>query len=444
MKLKSITVGGFKNIARTKLLLDRVIAVVSPNNYGKSNLLEAIDFGTDFITASPKQRQLMMGWVRGIPINSYLANEDFTFEIEFHDPELGEYQYVKYGYRFSWYKDNGTGQRIIDEWLETRPNESVRYTAFLKRPEGKYRKSKDTSAYRIINADNNQLIIEMLAAVQDISIYPVLQSIRRIDYHVCASLDLGDRFQSAPIEYIKQADEGGVMFDDDDVPRALYQLKQLNPNYYDLFEEAAYTLFPEIKAISVQSFELKKEDGHLEHYEYVNGKKVPINDNGADDRIPFRIRDEIYRLLVTSRYLNQPINMSMMSTGTKRIFWLLANVFIATAKCISCIGVEELETSIHPKLLKSLLEILDEILEDNSLIISSHSPYLIQYIKPERIYVGVPNDHGTAVFKRIKHASIRSLISASRDNGMSVGEYLFELMASDQDNSEILSLYLED
>lgn len=49
MKLKSITVGGFKNIARTKLLLDRVIAVVSPNNYGKSNLLEAIDFGTDFI-----------------------------------------------------------------------------------------------------------------------------------------------------------------------------------------------------------------------------------------------------------------------------------------------------------------------------------------------------------------------------------------------------------
>ena len=234
------------------------------------------------------------------------------------------------------------------------------------------------------------------------------------------------------------------MFDDEDVPRALYHLKRLKPEHYDLFEEAVYNLFPEIEAISIQSFELKKEDSHLEHYELVNGNKVLLDDNSADNQIPFKIRDEIYRLLVTSQYLNQPINMSMMSTGTKRIFWLLANVFIATAKRISCIGVEELETSIHPKLLKALLEILDEILEDNSLIISSHSPYLIQYIKPERIYVGVPNNKGNAVFKRIKSSSIRGLISASRDNGMSVGEYLFELMASDQDNAEILSLYLED
>ena len=171
---------------------------------------------------------------------------------------------------------------------------------------------------------------------------------------------------------------------------------------------------------------------------------MAIIDNNDEGNIPFRIRDEIYRLLISSQYFNQPINMSVMSTGTKRIFWLLANVFIATSKKISCIGVEELETSIHPKLLKSLLEILDEILEDNSIILSSHSPYLIQYIKPERIYVGIPNDKGIAVFKRVKRSNIRNLVRASHDNGMSVGEYLFELMSSDQDDSEILSFYLED
>ena len=85
-----------------------------------------------------------------------------------------------------------------------------------------------------------------------------------------------------------------------------------------------------------------------------------------------------------------------------------------------------------------------EILEDNSIILSSHSPYLIQYIKPERIYVGIPNDKGIAVFKRVKRSNIRNLVRASHDNGMSVGEYLFELMSSDQDDSEILSFYLED
>ena len=48
MKLKSVTVSGFKNLKMTTLDLNSIIAIVSPNNYGKSNLLEAIDFGVDF------------------------------------------------------------------------------------------------------------------------------------------------------------------------------------------------------------------------------------------------------------------------------------------------------------------------------------------------------------------------------------------------------------
>lgn len=41
MKINSITVGGFKNLNTTKLELDNICAIISPNNYGKSNLLEA-------------------------------------------------------------------------------------------------------------------------------------------------------------------------------------------------------------------------------------------------------------------------------------------------------------------------------------------------------------------------------------------------------------------
>src|SRR5699024_9502408 len=131
------------------------------------------------------------------------------------------------------------------------------------------------------------------------------------------------------------------------------------------------------------------------------------------------IKDELYRLLIDSKYLNQPINMAMMSTGTKRVFWLLANVFIASAKGMSFIGVEELETSIHPKLLKNLLEILDETLMDTALIISSYSPFLVQYIKPEKIYVGVPASDGTAQFRKVQANRVKNLIHAARSMGMS-------------------------
>ena len=95
-------------------------------------------------------------------------------------------------------------------------------------------------------------------------------------------------------------------------------------------------------------------------------------------------------------------------------------------------------------MLKSLLENLDEVLDNTSLIVSSHSPFLVQYVKPEKIYVGVPNDAGIARFKRVQSGQVKALVNSARNLGMSVGEYLFELMTGDEDASKMLSFYLED
>lgn len=445
MKIKSVTVGGFRNLEKTQLLLGNITAVISPNNYGKSNLLEAIDFGIEFLCANAKSRTVMMRWVRGIPINKILANTPFSFELEFEDDNLGEYRFVRYGYTFSWYKDDGTGQAIIDEWLDARPTESVRYTSYLKRSENKYRPSKKSASFRKILLDKSQLSIDVLSAIEDIELHSIIAAIKNVHYHICSSLDLGERFQAAPVEYIDYDADGSIAFDDHDVPRAIYQLSQQAPEKYGLFLEAIYTLFPEFTNISVQPYELKtKPDFNLviASPEGTQISPLPTDTETAGAEIPFRIRDEMYRLLITDKNLNQPINMALMSTGTKRIFWLLSNVFIASTKGMAFIGVEELETSIHPKLLKRLLDTLDEILEDTSLIISSHSPFLVQYIKPEKIYVGTPMSDGIACFKKILPSRIKNLISAARDIGMSVGEYLFALMAGDSDSVSTLSFYL--
>lgn len=445
MKIKSISVGGFKNLKRQTLQLENITAIISPNNYGKSNLLEAIDFGIDFLTSNSKDRKVMMRWIRGIPINKSLENEEFFFEIELEDEALGDYRYVRYGFTFKWFRDDGSGQCITNEWIETRPNESVRYTAYLKRAEGKYRKDKETNAFRKINLEDSQLAIDVLAAMEDIAIQPVIKTISKINYHVCSSLDLGDRFQAAPIEYIDSNDDGCIAFDDKDVPRALFQLQEQYPEKYDLFLEAVYSLFPEFSDVSIQSYSLNVDHSKINVLVSANeGEVLPTTLEGLEKDVPFKIRDELYRVVITNRNLNQPINIAMMSTGTKRIFWLLANIFIASSKGMSFVGVEELETSIHPRLLKGLLEILDEVLDNTSLIISSHSPFLVQYIKAEKIYVGVPSTDGTAEFKKTKTSKTKALIKTARDHGMAVGEYLFELMAGDQDSIDTLSFYLED
>ncbi len=445
MKIKSISVGGFKNLKHSTIQLNNITAVISPNNYGKSNLLEAIDFGVDFLSSNSKDRKNMMKWIRGIPINKTIENDEFFFEVELEDALLEDYRFIKYGYTFRWFRDDGKGQQITNEWIETRPNESVRYTAFLKRAEGKYRKEKETNSFRKINLEDSQLAIDVLASMEDIAIQPVIKAITKIDYHVCSSLDLGDRFQAAPIEYVDHNDDGCIAFDDKDVPRALFQLKEQYPEKYDLFLEAVYNLFPEFTDVSIQSYALNIDDSKVNLIISADeGESVKTTLEEAKKDIPFKIRDELYRVIITNRNLNQSINISMMSTGTKRIFWLLANIFIASAKGMSFIGVEELETSIHPRLLKGLLEILDEVLDNTSLLISSHSPFLVQYIKAEKIYAGIPNASGTAEFKKTKSSKVKTLIKAARDNGMAVGEYLFELMAGDQDSIETLSFYLED
>lgn len=445
MKIKSVSVGGFKNLKRSTIQLENITAIISPNNYGKSNLLEAIDFGVDFLSSNSKDRKNMMKWIRGIPINKTIENDEFFFEIELEDDALGEYKFIKYGYTFKWFRDDGKGQCITNEWIETRPNESVRYTAFLKRSEGKYRKEKETNSFRKINLEDSQLAIDVLAAMEDIAIQPVIKSISAINYHICSSLDLGDRFQAAPIEYVERNDDGCVAFDDKDVPRALFQLKEQYPDKYSLFLEAVYSLFPEFTDVSIQSYTLNLETQKLNLIISADEKElVSTTIEDAQKDIPFKIRDELYRVIITNKNLNQAINISMMSTGTKRIFWLLANIFIASARGMSFVGVEELETSIHPRLLKGLLEVLDEVLDNTSLLISSHSPFLVQYIKAEKIYVGMPNNGGTAEFRKTKASKTKALIKTARDNGMAVGEYLFELMAGDQDSIETLSFYLED
>lgn len=438
MKLLSITVSGFRNVASTTLELGGITALVSPNNYGKSNLLEAIDFAFEFMGASSKQRAAWMRTPYCIPLSPSLQNEDFRFAMEFDDPSLGEYRFVRYGFSFAWLRDNGTGCKITDETIEINSKRTGSWTNYLKRAEGKYKKSHDTRSFRSIGLDDTQLAIDVLTAIEDIDINPAIRSILSISYDICNSLDTSDRFRSMPLEIgAPDSDSTSVMFDDEDLSRALFRMKQTEPEKFENFLAAIYTLFPEFEDVSVMSYELKPE----QHEELSRAISKRDDEGGS---VPFRIKDELYRLMIKSRHINQPVNISYMSTGTKRIVWLVANVMIAGASKAGCIGIEEIETSIHPRMAQELLETLNEGIGSTSLLLTSHSPYLVQYLKPEKIYIGVPNDEGIATFKRINPSMVKDALSAAYNRGLGLGEYLFELMSSDDDGSRALLRILED
>lgn len=437
MELLNIGVGGFRNLAYTTIDLGGITALVSPNNYGKSNFLNAIRFAFEFIESGSKRRSALMKSLNCIPLSPALANDDFRFNVELDDPSLGEYRFVRYGFSFSWLRDDGSGCKITDETIEIKSKPSGSWTNYLKRAKGKYKKSHDTRSFRSIGLDDTQLAIDVLTAIEDIDINPAIRSILKITYDICDSLDTESRFRSIPLEFGEAADETTIVFNDDDLPRSLYRLKQNKPKRYDDFQAAIYTLFPEFESISVSSYELRPE----EHEEL---SRALEKDDEAGNDVPFRIRDDLYRFMVKSSKLNQPVDISYMSMGTKRIIWLVANAIIAGAGKADCIGIEEIETSIHPRMAQELLEVLNENIGSTSLLLTSHSPFLIQYLKPEKIYLGVPREDGVATFKRVKKSKVKEAISAAYKRGLGFGEYLFELMSSDEDGLRALRALLED
>ena len=434
MVLKSITVGNYKNIGLTTIELNRVVSFVSPNNYGKSNLLDAIEFGFSFINESPKARNNMMKAQRLIPLTHKLANEPFVFSLVFEEPELGDYQYVKYGFSFEWLKDNNQGAVIIDETLEIRATESVRYTGYLKRSEEKYRSTKNTQSFRKLKLASNVLAIDILQGIDSLDIGSVINCIKRLSFNEFKELELRQLYQPSFIEMNSSHSDNPI--DAVDIPTALFKLKEKHPEDYELFVESVYDLYPEFDSVEVTPYVLNQEEhAFIKQLEGVVEKR---------EDVPYHVRDDLFRLTIKSSYFNQPLSIEYMSTGTQRMLWLLANAVFCRCFDINLLGIDEVEASIHPKMMKALLEALDNILENSSVLLTSHSPYLIQYLKPESIYIGVPNNEGIAQFKRIHPSKVKKLIQNARSLDISIGEYIFELMSSDEDASIILNSYLED
>lgn len=444
MRILRITVGGFRNIEKTTFEFEGIVGIVSQNNYGKTNLLDAIEFAIDFIQASSRERMNMMGSVRGMPLVPKLAHDDFMFVVEFEEPDLGEYRYVRYGFSFAWAKDDDEGRVIVNETLEINSKRGGLWASYLKRDEGGYRASHRTRSFRSISLDRAQLAIDVLTSIEDIDINPAIRMIKSISCGACDSLDAANRYRSLPFEFVDvPVDDRSVIFDDEDLPRALYRLKLGDPERFDVFRYAVLTLFPDFEDISVDAYEVRPETRR--HFDLLEETlEEGDGEEGESDKVPFHIKDELYKVSIISRHFNQSVNISMMSTGTKRIIWLLANVIIANRQSASIIGVEEIETSIHPRMIGDLLEMIDENLGEVAMLVTSHSPYLIQYLKPQSLYVGIPNDQGVASFKKIKERTVPVLMKAARDRGFGFGEYLFSLMSSDEDGSPVLSSYLED
>lgn len=425
MDIQRIEIKGFKNITSTSLQFDRITTLIGLNGCGKSNIIDAIDFGWDFIHAPNKLKSRLMGIKANIPILKTNAGVDYSFLVEATHEKKGVVYSVEYSFSFSWAKNDNEG-KINTEVLRIKKLEKgQKYNTFISRKglNAEYKSSETGRCDHRISILSNGLVFNKLLALDDLFYLDILQSFDNTAFYVDRHLDASESYSPDPV--MMKSSTGLDLYSVNNIPRVVYLLKNEHPQHYERLLSAFMQLFPDITKIGVEELKLDQ---------------AALSSIALPESLPIIYSDSIYIMNVIDKRLAQPLLFDKLSDGTKRIFLMFTYAILADIRGLSMIAIEEPENTIHPKLLQSFLSIITQLVDNSKIIITSHSPYMLQYIHPSWIYVCVPTGDGHVDFRKI--SKINLLVKDSVEFDVSVGDYLFGLLASN-DAADALLEYVE-
>lgn len=415
MELDRLTIEGFTNIEKIELKLTHINALIAFNNYGKSNVMRAIDFGVSFIKGNPEQKLRQMGYQPAIPINKSISNKEFSFEIAGNILLSDERISFIYKYSFEWRRTGrSSGRKIKSEILKIKKGDILKYSTYiLRNSKGSfYLSSQMGRCDKPIAIDDNNLIINKIANFDELFYVDIIKKIISLDVLMIDTMQNPSSLFRTISSQTDKTDYSLTINEDSEVGFFLYSLMKLETEKYELFKDTVKSLLPTI------------EDFHPIE---INLKEHSINKSEPSD-IPFSLPEKFYDIRVKESYNNQETSINSISDGSKKIFYILAMSIGADINKIPLVIFEELENSIHPALFQKLLMTMDALCENTKMIISSHSPYLIRYLPIEKLKIGIPNNDGMAIFKGIKGSKIAKISKIASEEGVSIGDYIFSLM----------------
>lgn len=429
MKILKIKIDGYRNVFNTIIELNGITALVALNNYGKSNVLNGIDFAVDFIKLSSKTKNRMMRHIGSVPINKMTQNNNFTFGVDYISNLEGAQVFVSYEFSFEWIKTKNDGCRLMSESLKIKESGNNKFSKLIDRTINKscFKSSKTGRADTNIEVGFNDLIINKLS---DNEVYysNIVNEINNLNFDFNSYLDVSNMFKTITIN--DPEDEDIFELDKDEglnICNIVYQLKEKHIDKYNLLINSFKSLVPSVETIEPVCTDFDAN--------FANAIEK--------DQLPFKIPEKMYDIKIMEKYNNQITSMRMMSTGSKRIFVLLTSAILAEINKTSLITFEELENSIHPYLFQKLIIILTELVGDCKILISSHSPYLIQYLSLDKVYIGIPSSEGTANFKRVKKSMQKTISKNASEQETSIGDYIFDLLIDSYKDNCFLCSFME-
>jgi len=417
MKILYFELDGFKNIENAHIDLSDITTLMALNSKGKSNLLKGVLFGLIMISNNPDTRNAIYHSFNPLskPLTKLYKDNNYRLEVCGKTSLDNEDVTVTYSFTMKWGEKVAT---ILTESLKIQDSNSQRPTTYYVR-EGLNAKFKSTKTRgadnEIILSSPNEMFVNLLLG-KKLYYESIIKEVANIRYAIDRHFDNSQTFNAI------------ALFQDDDFSfcgnkpentlQNMYLLKTNYPRYFSRIINAMNMLFPDVTEIDVKK---------------VNGN---INVIGVQN---------YYLLYAKQKHIESYINCSEMSDGFKRILNNLIFLSISEIKGFQVVALEEPENSINPTVLGKYIQIIAEFTDTINIILTSHSPFLLQYMPLTKIYIGVENQNGNISFKKIKPTYIKRVTERSERLDVTTGTYIFDILSNEEKfDKEILKDALED
>ncbi len=427
MRIKRLTIEGFRNLDSVSLKLSKLNVLIALNNYGKSNVIKAINFGLHFIKALPSEKVRMMGLEDVLPINKKNANKNYLFELTFESMFDEQAYVIQYSFSFEWIKEHNKGRKVLFESLKVKKSDKKQqFKTFIKRAlnQASYLSSETGRPNSKLPIEEDELVLNKLEAIGTLFYQKILKEILNISLQINTSLNVDGIFNTIHLNSPKF--DKLELNEHADIGEFIYALKKLHPDKFELLLDAILSLLPGLESLEPIEIDFR-EKSSLESHE----------------DIPFIIPEKLYKVRIKEKANNQSTSIGSLSSGSQRIIQILCLAFSAQMNNVPLLVFEELENSIHPSLLQRLLMILNDLTGEAKMLLTSHSPYLLRYLEINNIYFGIPNKYKLADFRKIEgKAKQKKLMKEVLEYETSLGEYIFDLLIESANEPNELTEYI--
>jgi len=405
MKILYFELDGYKNIENAHIDLSDITTLMALNAKGKSNLLRGILFGLSLLSANNVDLRNVIYQSESAlskPLVHSSINKPFRFGIQAQTQFEGNDVKLTYSFCMKWGEKIAT---FLSEDFKIQEFSSQRPTTYYSR-EGiiaKYKGTKTRGVENETHLPNPTHMINNLLLGKNLYYEPLIQELSSIRYVIDRHFDNSRSYNAVSIFTDDDFSFGGNR--PENTPQNMYLLKTGFPRHFRRIISAMQTLFPDVTEIDVKKINEGAEVVGVQNY---------------------------YLLYAKQKNMDSYINCGEMSDGFKRILNSLIVLTISEIKGFHVVALEEPENSINPTVLGKYIQIIAEFTDAFNIILTSHSPFLLQYIPLRKIYIGIENQGGNISFKKIRSTYIKRVTEQSEKLDVTTGTYIFDTLSNEE------------